>query len=77
MLQVFFDLDFVNIVDGDIYYLDQTKPKQLSESVTYQQRLNRIKMEKTLYYSNYKELKEWISMRRGRQGKEGVVLHGL
>ena len=77
MLQVFFDLDFVNIVDGDIYCLDQTKPKQLSESVTYQQRLNRIKMEKTLYYSNYKELKEWISMRRGRQGKEGVVLHGL
>ncbi|MBR7553392.1 single-stranded-DNA-specific exonuclease RecJ [Allobacillus sp. GCM10007491] len=77
IIQVFFDLDFVKIIDGDIFYIDQIEPKQLSESITYQQRLNRIKMEKTLYYSNYNELKEWISMRRGRQGKEGVVLHGL
>ena len=77
MLEVFFDLDFVKLVDGDVYYVEQTTPKNLTDSVTYQQRIKRMELEKTLYYSSYNELKDWISLRRGRKRVEGEVVHGL
>ncbi|MEQ6390063.1 single-stranded-DNA-specific exonuclease RecJ [Bacillaceae bacterium S4-13-58] len=78
MSMVFFDLDFVTIENG--YVTIQSKPgkKDLSDSSTYQKRLQQIEVEKTLYYSSYQELKNWMekAMNSRTMGKE-EVLNGL
>lgn len=73
--QVFLDLGFVSIENGVITYNSNPMKRELTDSPTYQERLNRIQVEKTLYYSNYEELRNWISSCKKDQGiaKEEVV----
>ncbi|KHE73133.1 single-stranded-DNA-specific exonuclease RecJ [Halobacillus sp. BBL2006] len=59
--QVFFELEFVKIKDGLITINSQPSKKDLKESTLYQEREKQLKIEKTLYYSTYKELKNWFN----------------
>ncbi|RKQ37887.1 single-stranded-DNA-specific exonuclease RecJ [Oceanobacillus halophilus] len=59
--KVFFELGFVKIDNGVIQINPNPNKRDLSDSKLYQERLNRIQMEKTLYYSNYEELRNWFS----------------
>ncbi|TRM12806.1 single-stranded-DNA-specific exonuclease RecJ [Lentibacillus cibarius] len=61
MSSVFFELDFVKIEEGTMKLNANPLKKDLSESAKYQERLNRVEIEKTLYYSTYNELKTWFS----------------
>jgi len=77
MLQVFFDLQFIERKDDKIVLREQSKKRPLTESKTYQQRLERGKIEKILYYSTYDELKRWFENWRQWQNAEGEVTYGL
>ncbi|WP_188206259.1 single-stranded-DNA-specific exonuclease RecJ [Alkalibacillus aidingensis] len=79
MLQVFFELNFVKINHGEIIFQDNVEFKPLNQSITYQRKHELMKVEETLYYSSYTELKEWIGSRLSvsLQSKEGEVVHGL
>ncbi|MDV2581093.1 single-stranded-DNA-specific exonuclease RecJ [Alkalibacillus haloalkaliphilus] len=77
MLEVFFDLNFVKITNGDITFRNDVEFKPLEESVAYKRKQDALKVEETLYYSNYGELKEWIDSKLRLQTKEGEVVHGL
>ena len=57
---VFFELGFVKIENGVIELETNPEKKDLSDSKLYQERLNRVDIEKQLYYSNYEELKMWM-----------------
>jgi single-stranded-DNA-specific exonuclease len=61
MSNVFFELEFVKIESGIISLNTNPAKSDLHDSVLYQQRLKQADIEKTLYYSNYKELKGWFS----------------
>ncbi|WP_188453539.1 single-stranded-DNA-specific exonuclease RecJ [Virgibacillus oceani] len=61
MSKVFFELEFVTIVNGILKLNPNPAKKDLQESKVFQQRLNQAEIEKTLYYSNYDKLKEWFS----------------
>lgn len=76
---VFFDLDFVTMKDGYLRVNKQPEQKDLTESRTYQKRQEQIEVEKTLYYSTYRELREWIEAQLESAGpnvKEEIG-HGL
>lgn len=60
ILKVFLDLKFINIVDNVIRINDDVPKTELSMSKTYQQRIEKGKIEKELYYSTYEELKQWF-----------------
>ncbi|MEC5422147.1 single-stranded-DNA-specific exonuclease RecJ [Virgibacillus sp. C22-A2] len=78
MSKVFFELGFVTIENGVIHLNPQPLKKDLQDSPLYQDRIKRAEIEKTLYYSNYNELKEWFSncMDYLESAKEEVA-HGL
>lgn len=61
MSKVFFELDFVKIENGIINLNPNPEKRDLTNSVTYKDRLKQIEVEKTLYYSNYEELRTWFS----------------
>ncbi|MET3682515.1 single-stranded-DNA-specific exonuclease [Alkalibacillus flavidus] len=75
MLDVFFDLNFVKITNGLIVIQDNVSFRPLDESPTYQRKLNAVTVEETLYYSTYRELKEWIQSRIHSRFKEGEVVY--
>ncbi|GAA0457065.1 single-stranded-DNA-specific exonuclease RecJ [Alkalibacillus silvisoli] len=77
MLEVFFELNFVKITNGDITFQDEVEFKPLEESITYTRKQNAIKVEETLYYSTYGELKDWVECRLDLHMKEGEVVYGL
>ncbi|MFD1018873.1 single-stranded-DNA-specific exonuclease RecJ [Thalassobacillus hwangdonensis] len=58
--KVFFDLEFVRIENGLISVHPTPSKKDLSESITYQNKQRKLQVEKTLYYSSYRELKTWF-----------------
>ncbi|WP_339193158.1 single-stranded-DNA-specific exonuclease RecJ [Aeribacillus sp. FSL W8-0870] len=60
MTKVFFELEFVTINNGVITLNKKVKKRDLSESGTYQQKLDQMKLEQQLLYSSYQELKEWF-----------------
>ncbi len=60
ILKVFLDLKFIHIEDNVIYINKDVEKTDLSTSKTYQQRLEKGKIEKELYYSTYEELKQWF-----------------
>lgn len=60
MTKVFFELEFVTINNGIITLNQQVKKRDLSESKTFQRKQEQIKLEQTLLYSSYHELKEWF-----------------
>lgn len=73
--QVFFELGFVRIENGMITINPNPAKRDLKDSRTYQQRLQQIEVEKTLYYSNYDQLKNWFQqcMDEVETAKEGVT----
>ncbi|WP_100011923.1 single-stranded-DNA-specific exonuclease RecJ [Lentibacillus sediminis] len=61
MAKVFFELGFVKIDNGVIENIAKPLKKDLADAVVYQERIARAEIEKTLYYSNYEELKQWFA----------------
>ncbi|WP_085991808.1 single-stranded-DNA-specific exonuclease RecJ [Oceanobacillus senegalensis] len=76
--KVFYELDFVRINDGVVQINPNPSKRDLADSKLYQKRMNRIEIEKTLYYSNYDELRNWFSscMDYTETAKE-EILNGL
>lgn len=76
--QVFFELDFVKIENGVLSVNPNPSKRDLQESRLYQHRLKQMEIEKTLYYSNYEQLKNWFQqcMIDVETPKEGVT-YGL
>ncbi|MFC6322377.1 single-stranded-DNA-specific exonuclease RecJ [Companilactobacillus baiquanensis] len=60
-LKVFFELDFVKIVNGFVEKADASKQRELTESPTYLKRLKRNDVEKILIESDFGSLLSWIS----------------
>ncbi|MGI8316033.1 single-stranded-DNA-specific exonuclease RecJ [Halobacillus mangrovi] len=77
--EVFFELEFVKIKDGLITINSQPSKKDLKESKLYQEREKQLMIEKTLYYSTYKELKNWINQYLNEKVKpvKEEVVNGL
>ena len=74
--KVFFELEFVRIKDGIVTINSKPSQKDLKESTLYKEREERLYMEQTLYYSTYKELKEWFNIylnQSSKHSKEEVV----
>jgi len=61
MLKVFLDLKFISIEKNVLYVNRGAEKRELHTAKTYRKRLKRGKIEKTLYYSTYEELREWFS----------------
>lgn len=59
--EVFFELGFVKIDNGIITVNPKPDKKDLLESSAYQTQLEQAEIEKTLYYSNYNELRNWFN----------------
>lgn len=75
MSKVFSELDFVKITDGVLYCNPNPEKNDLNNSATYQKQLRQMEIEKTLYYSNYDELRAWFSNCMKRPKEE--MAHGL
>lgn len=73
--QVFFELEFVKIDNGVIRLNSNPAKRDLNESALYQQKLRSLEIETTLYYSNFRELKEWFDkeMQMVMQHREEVI----
>lgn len=61
MAKVFFELGFVKIDNGVVENIPKPLKKDLADAAVYQERIARAEIEKTLYYSNYEELKQWFA----------------
>src|SRR5699024_10858275 len=75
MLKVFLDLEFITI-SNDILYVNREAGKQsLDQSKVYQKRIKQSKMEQTLYYATYDEIKQWFQpfVQQASVNKEEVV----
>ncbi|QHS22875.1 single-stranded-DNA-specific exonuclease RecJ [Virgibacillus sp. MSP4-1] len=77
MIKVFLELQFVKIEDRELIYVTKPAKKDLTESATYQLKMNQIEVEKTLYYSTYTELKKWLNSKMGESRLKEEVVHGL
>jgi single-stranded-DNA-specific exonuclease len=60
MSQVFFELDFVKINNGFISLEKNVPKRDLSESKTYQHKVQAFTLENELLYSSYEQLKAWF-----------------
>src|SRR5699024_10755715 len=60
ILKVFFDLAFIHVKDNVVYLNKNVEKQELSQSATYQKRIEQSNIEQLLYYSTYEELKEWF-----------------
>src|SRR5699024_11702040 len=67
MIRVFVDLNFVTYDEGVLSLNPSPTKQDLSSSRTYQHRVNRATIEKTLYYSTYDELKQWFEKSRSEE----------
>ncbi|WP_047984020.1 single-stranded-DNA-specific exonuclease RecJ [Ornithinibacillus californiensis] len=78
MLNVFSELEFVNINNGLIQLNKTPQKKDLQEANIYQDRLKQSQIEKTLLYATYDELWSWFQDSIGQleQPKEEIT-HGL
>ena len=78
MLKVFLDLQFIAI-NNDVLHVNKQAGKQaLTESNTYQQRLNQSDIEQTLYYATYDEIKQWFhKLVTVPKRNEEEIVHGL
>nr|WP_054753399.1 single-stranded-DNA-specific exonuclease C-terminal domain-containing protein [Piscibacillus salipiscarius] len=63
--------------NGSIRLNTNVKQQPLTSSKTYQDQMQMIEVEKTLYYSTHDELKNWMLSKMQPQLKEGEVVHGL
>ncbi|MCM3663877.1 single-stranded-DNA-specific exonuclease RecJ [Mesobacillus subterraneus] len=60
MSQVFFELEFVKINNGFISLEKNVPKRDLSESKTYQHKVQAFTLENELLYSSYEQLKAWF-----------------
>ncbi|WP_119326112.1 single-stranded-DNA-specific exonuclease RecJ [Companilactobacillus musae] len=60
-LKVFFELNFVKIVNGFVEKANASQQRELIESPTYLKRLQRNDVEKILIESNFDDLLSWMS----------------
>ncbi|MQS75135.1 single-stranded-DNA-specific exonuclease RecJ [Companilactobacillus halodurans] len=60
-LKVFFELNFVKMVNGFVEKANASQQRELIESPTYLKRLKRNDVEKILIESNFDDLLSWIS----------------
>lgn len=60
MSQVFFELDFVKINNGFISLEKDVPKRDLTESKTYQHKVQAFTLENELLYSSYEQLKSWF-----------------
>ncbi|MGA9224978.1 MAG: single-stranded-DNA-specific exonuclease C-terminal domain-containing protein, partial [Mesobacillus sp.] len=60
MSQVFFELDFVKINNGFISLEKDVPKRDLTESKTYQHKVQAFTLENELLYSSYEQLKDWF-----------------
>lgn len=60
MSQVFFELDFVKINNGFISLEKNVPKRDLTESKTYQHKVQAFTLENELLYSSYEQLKSWF-----------------
>lgn len=60
MSQVFFELDFVKINNGFISLEKNIPKRDLTESKTYQHKVQAFTLENELLYSSYEQLKGWF-----------------
>ena len=60
MSQVFFELDFVKINNGFISLEKDVPKRDLTESKTYQHKVQAFTLENELLYSSYEQLKNWF-----------------
>jgi len=78
MLKVFLDLQFITIKDDVLYINNHAEKQALDQSKTYQNQLNQSKIEQTLYYATYDEIKQWLHpFIRVTEANEEEVFHGL
>lgn len=79
MSQVFQELGFVKLDNGVVHFVSNPEKKDLQDSRIYQHRIERERVEKTLYYSTFDTLKDWLeqSMEKGDLPKEEMVSNGL
>ncbi|MBP1968771.1 single-stranded-DNA-specific exonuclease [Virgibacillus natechei] len=76
--KVFFELGFVKIENGVIEINSNPVKRDLQDSRLYQERLLKADIEKTLYYSNYQELKQWFAdCMSYLESPEEELTHGL
>ncbi len=61
MSKVFYELDFVTINNGLISLNKQAQKRDLTDSITFQQKQAQSNLEKELLFSSYQELKKWFS----------------
>lgn len=78
ILKVFFDLAFIQVKDNIVYLNENKEKKALTESATYQKRLEQSNIEQLLYYSTYEELKTWFQEKIAKlDNSKEEVAHGL
>lgn len=73
MANVFVELGFIDIKNNIIRLIPNPMRKDLQDSKMYRQYLNRVEIEKVLYYSTYESVKEWFALclnRKDQTGKE-------
>ncbi|MFE8703492.1 single-stranded-DNA-specific exonuclease RecJ [Cytobacillus sp. FJAT-54145] len=63
MSEVFFELDFVKINNGFISLNTGVNKRDLSDSLTYQQKQAQYTLENELLYSSFEQLKKWFDTR--------------
>jgi len=62
MSKVFFELNFVTMVDGLISLNKNVPKRDLGESPSFQQKQIQFKLENELIYSTYEQLKNWFDL---------------
>lgn len=60
MTKVFLELGFVKIEEGFTKIIQNAPKRALEEAISFQKRFSELEVEKTLLYSNYQELKDWL-----------------
>lgn len=61
IFNVFLELEFVTIKSGVIRINPAPKNRDLTEAATFAARIQKEKIERNFYYSNYSELRSWFS----------------
>lgn len=78
LTKVFLELEFISLHNGVAEINKHAKKRDLSESLLYQQRMNEAEIEKTLYYSNYTQLKSWFqACREKTTNNREAMINGL
>lgn len=76
MIKVFHDLQFIHVKQNVLTINDDAPKANLEQSITYQNYVEKKKIEQILYYSTYNELKEWFKQHAVNTIEE-EKFHGL